>query len=378
MAAGLIVAPLLVPQMALVGHFNPLHAATGCAVSLAAILIATVVFYRYGYASRAYRWMWGIETTAVNLTFLSLAFAGKGAAPWFWVLVLVQVFLIALEGSFSKWPLIMYAIFPALAAVGHVVIHRAPVAAVWALLFGGCAVVMCVELQRIGRRLSAMVVEREELLHELVERRASDERARIARDLHDGLAAELTAMAWRVESMEKVMPEPTAQAALGGLVDRVQLSIDELRAIVWALRSPAQGWQEVVDYLRGRCMELCGDAMAFELEEHDEAAAGALVGGPERIAMVRVALEAVRNAARHSKAKTVRVRLHRKDTLSLSVDDDGAGVPAQTKPRPGSGLANMQSRVHALGGEWTFESGVAGTHIHAVLPLGGQHDERTD
>lgn len=376
MLAGLVVSPLLVPQMAELGHFDPVHAATGCVVSLAMIFAATAAFHRSGFDSRLYRVLWVLETTAVNLTFLSLAFVAQGKAPWFWVLILIQVFLIALEGSFSLWPPILYSGGAVLAALGHLFVHHERAAAVWALLFGGSALVMCIELQRIGRRLSRMVVEREQLIHELVESRSGEERARIARDLHDGLASELTAMTWRVESIGKTVQEPAAQRAMSELVDRVRLSIDELRSIVWALRSPAQSWSEVVAYLRSRCTELCGGSLGFELEARDEAPEGQLVRGVERVALVRVTLEAVRNAARHSQGKQVKVTLHRADGLTVSIADDGRGLPANTEGRTGSGLANMKARVTALGGVWSLRTGSEGTVIQAVLPRGGDVDGR--
>jgi len=90
------------------------------------------------------------------------------------------------------------------------------------------------------------------------------------------------------------------------------------------------------------------------------------------LCLFRVAQEALRNVARHARARRVEVSLRGLDGgLQLAVQDDGAGFdPARGRERPSLGLASMRERVHLLGGELEIESAPGrGTSIRAWVPL---------
>ena len=99
---------------------------------------------------------------------------------------------------------------------------------------------------------------------------------------------------------------------------------------------------------------------------------GVTVSNPQREALVRIACEAVVNAARHSRAETVRLELTNGDRVCLRVVDDGIGFDTEAvEPTTwgGFGLVSMRERAAALGAELRVQSQPGrGTAVEVVLP----------
>jgi signal transduction histidine kinase len=90
------------------------------------------------------------------------------------------------------------------------------------------------------------------------------------------------------------------------------------------------------------------------------------------LCLFRVAQEALRNVARHARARTAEISLLSIDGgLQLAVQEDGVGFhPARDRERPSLGLSSMKERVHLLGGELDIDSAPGhGTTIVAWVPL---------
>jgi signal transduction histidine kinase len=363
----LVFAPLLYPPFAAWGHFTIWQSGTVAGCMVCVMVAAREVWLRRGAASAAYKWTWRLEATLCNFGFLLMAWLGQDHGFGWWLAYIIQVFLISLEDITTLFPPVMFATGPLVCAAAYALKGDFTNAA-WAFTFGCCAQVMCVELRKIGRRLSAEVRERQALAARVVELHKHQERTRIARDLHDGLAAELTALSFRVDSLSRKSGEPAVRTVLDEVGARVQQAVDELRSVVWAMRVPAQAFDEVSEYLRSRCAELCGERVVLKFEAVDRSE-GEPLNGELRVAMARLVLEGVRNAVRHGNPKTVTVRLEREGELKVSVQDDGCGLPATTERRSG-GLSNMRARVQTLGGQLDISSDpAAGTRLSSVLPL---------
>jgi signal transduction histidine kinase len=187
-----------------------------------------------------------------------------------------------------------------------------------------------------------------------------DERRRIARELHDGLAQEIAYIRRNLGSLGR--PEGDVH-----LVERLRLAADrahqESRRAVAALATPtneplevtlAQATQEVA--------ERYGVGIEFDL------CRGVRLSPARAEGLVRIACEAVANAARHSGAKRVAVFLrHETDGLRLDVVDAGRGFDP-THPGSGFGLISMRERARAIGAELRVESGSGrGTHVEVAV-----------
>ncbi|MGB6552722.1 MAG: ATP-binding protein, partial [Candidatus Binataceae bacterium] len=181
-----------------------------------------------------------------------------------------------------------------------------------------------------------------------------DERARIARDLHDDQAQLLAA----------------AQIALEGGTDEArslfrQVS-QELRARIRELKPPALGRITLADALESEAERMRRQG----IEVHLLRAKGAARSSPavQRLCW-QVAREALANVARHSGASTVEISIERDQHCSrVTVRDNGRGMPARSDPHASAGLGGIRERLELMGGKLELESGPAGTVLRAEIP----------
>ncbi|KQV87692.1 histidine kinase [Pelomonas sp. Root1237] len=177
-----------------------------------------------------------------------------------------------------------------------------------------------------------------------------DERARLARELHDGVSQALVATKLLIESAQH---EPEGAARLQELaLKRLNSTLAEVRHLSHALR-PA-----LLDTLGlpAALQHLAGEFDAAGGTHFSAAVEGEEVGLPEAVntALFRIAQEALNNAARHAHATTVSVllRFERDGGLALEINDDGQGFDAdaaQAAADRGLGLRSMRERAAALG-----------------------------
>lgn len=197
------------------------------------------------------------------------------------------------------------------------------------------------------------------LTHAFESRRAfengvAEERARIARDMHDNMGAQLlgalhSRSAERKDSM-------------------IRESLSDLRDIINNLSRPGLSLDEVLADLRAETADRLSNA-GLELDWCFEA--GEPVSLPPAVAhaLRSVLREAISNVIRHAGAGHVRVAPSAsREAVRFSVEDDGAGFePAEQ--HAGNGVANMKARVENLGGRIEILPAAPGTRIEAQLPL---------
>jgi signal transduction histidine kinase len=189
-----------------------------------------------------------------------------------------------------------------------------------------------------------------------------EERRRIARELHDGLAQELAFIAVQSRALADGTPgEPLRRiaSAAGRALDEARLAISALtrpglEPLEFALADAA----EEVAYRAGAAVEL-------------DLAPGIDVLPDQRDALVRITREAIANAVRHGHAEKVEVRLTNGDGIHLAIVDGGLGfdVTETERKAPGFGLTSMKERAHAIGGELSVSSAPGdGTRVAVRLP----------
>ena len=180
-----------------------------------------------------------------------------------------------------------------------------------------------------------------------------EERRRLARDLHDGVAQEL---AFIVREAAGTLPRAELASA-------AQRGLDEARRALAALTDSVD---EPLETAIGQAAEemaaRAGGRVRLELDS------GVHVPQPTREALVRIVREAVTNALRHGGAATVVVELSGTRPLRLRVADDGAGFDTE-HPRRGHGLTSMRERAEQVGAAFSIVSGArVGTEVTVVLP----------
>jgi signal transduction histidine kinase len=187
-----------------------------------------------------------------------------------------------------------------------------------------------------------------------------EERRRVARDVHDGLAQEIAFIARNVRLLRDLGADPELVERITRGVARAQ---EESRRVVGALRSKAdEPLEQALAEAARDAAQRYGAALDMEL------ASGISLSPRQREGVVRIASEAVANAAQHSGAETLRLYLERLDAgLRLQVTDDGEGFD-EDEPKRGFGLVTMKDRAEALGGRLSIDSRRgAGTKVELEL-----------
>lgn len=193
-----------------------------------------------------------------------------------------------------------------------------------------------------------------------VEAARIEERRRVARDLHDGVAQELAFIDRNVERLRD--PGVTAD-----LVERISAAtkrakVESRQMIATLATRPAVALD--VALRRAVTSVAARHGIALDLQ----IGSGVAVSPAQQEALVRISGEAVENAARHSGAPRVRIELLRREAGAwLRIVDEGRGFDT-AEPTPGFGLVSMRERADAIGARFRLHSlPGAGTRIEVFL-----------
>ncbi len=227
------------------------------------------------------------------------------------------------------------------------------------------------QYQRLLQRLEAN--EREfRRLGRSVLRVQEDERRRLARELHDGIGQNLTALKHRLTQLGDGLPvDPALRGHLDAAMSLCSATLDDTRELSRLLRPPILddlGLEPALQWLARSQGEASKLSIAVEMEPLPP------LDDDLQTLLFRIAQEALNNVARHARAENVLLRLViRGGWLQLQVVDDGQGCDPEVALRSGgSGLGGMRERVRLHGGRLDLHSSPGnGARIRAVVPLDG-------
>lgn len=244
-----------------------------------------------------------------------------------------------------------------------------PIAAVWTV----------VALYRAQQRLLRELADtRGELASRQREAGRLAERARIARDLHDTLAQELSGSRMLLQAADRDWDRrpDAARTRVRAVVDALGANLAETRSIIGDLTPPALERNDLETALRELCartQQTAAGAPRISFRTDGEPRA---VPADRAAALLRVAQGLLANACEHAHAAHVQVALHYADdgTVTVEVGDDGTGFDATATGAPrdsrGFGLAAGRDRLDAYGGTLTFDTAPGhGTRARAALPV---------
>ena len=222
------------------------------------------------------------------------------------------------------------------------------------------------EIGNLSRRLRHMAERIQTLMQSQQALAALQERNRLARELHDTVKQQSFATLMQVRAARNRLAQDPAGAEqhLGEAEQLIKTSQQELGRLIAELRPAALEEQGLAGALR---------AYVETWAEHTHIPAEVRVqnerGLPLEVeqALYRVAQGALANAARHSRASAVTVRLaYAPQQVTLDVSDNGVGFDLQA-PAAGFGLESMRQRLAALNGALHLESSPAGTRVRAEV-----------
>ncbi len=198
-----------------------------------------------------------------------------------------------------------------------------------------------------------------------------EERARVARELHDSTAQTLTAIMLQLGAAAHESTSPALDARIATVRELASDALEEVRTLSHTMHPRVLddlGLTAALEWLARQTQAqetLDVHVVAAEFEPPIPPALAS--------ALYRVAQEALRNAARHAAARHVQVSLRRDGSAAiLEIADDGQGfdVARAEQRRPGMGLFSMRERVGLVNGRLTVRSAPGcGTQIVATVPL---------
>jgi signal transduction histidine kinase len=208
------------------------------------------------------------------------------------------------------------------------------------------------EATLVTNELAGEVRQLEAEIREISER----EQERIGHDLHDGLGQELTGVSLLLKTLEDAIERdaPQLRSRVRSVRELVEQSIATTRSLAHGL-SPVHldrdGVVGALEHLAADSESLYGIPVQFVCSRRE-----GLQGLSAASDLYRIAQEAIRNAARHSGAESIELRLDiEHDRLVVAVEDDGHGMPSDVELRGGMGLKIMRYRASIIGASLAIE-----------------------
>jgi signal transduction histidine kinase len=222
--------------------------------------------------------------------------------------------------------------------------------------------------ERSSEQLSALSKAQEDAI-------ITEERLRLAREMHDGLGGHLSSLIMQLEFIQRATREdPKLQPEVTELKDIAEEAMEELRRSLTMMRRDFDLHETLEDYCLRLVERTKGEVQA------DFKVRGRIRRLPSemQLAIFRLLQECLNNIQKHARASRVKARLrYDADLVSLTVADDGVGFEPAAQAEPGHyGLTNMEERAKKFRGTLEVQSAPGkGTTIHAtlVIPAEGSH-----
>ncbi len=327
-------------------------------------------------ALRRYRPL-AVLATTVGAETLLLLFATRVPAP---VGVIVALYTVASRceravsvraGAWASLAIVVGVIVQYGSQSGKIVPELAVFAIAWVI--GDNIRTRRAYLAELEARAARLEREREER----DQRAVAEERARIARELHDVIAHNVSVMVVQASAGEEVFDSDPGRAreSLAAVASTGRAALAELRRLLGVIRAeddregaPSYLPQPGIEYLDELVRQVRETGLEVELS---------VLGQPRELpeavglCAYRIVQEALTNTLKHADASRARVSVrYVADAVELRVTDDGRGASAVNGEGGGHGLIGMRERVALFGGELTVEPGDdRGYAVRARLPL---------
>jgi two-component system, NarL family, sensor histidine kinase UhpB len=196
-------------------------------------------------------------------------------------------------------------------------------------------------------------------------RAQEEERARVARELHDEVNQSLTGLLLRLEAVREAAP-PELEPEIAETRTLASQAMRELLSLARQLRPTALDDLGLTAAIAGQVKQVERPGLEAELGTEGDSSG---LDDDVQLVVYRVAQEALTNAARHSGAERVEVSLRQSGGgVELEVADDGRGF-AFEQSESGLGIGGMRERALLVGGELTIESRPGdGTTVRLSVP----------
>lgn len=201
---------------------------------------------------------------------------------------------------------------------------------------------------------------------EKADRKVTDERLRISRELHDNIGARLTHI---ISSLDVEMFQRKEAESLANVNAFARQTMSQLRETIWAVSEKTVFFSEFttrIEQCLSESKRLTGKSMYLASSVKGDFELNPV----QTINFYRIVQEAINNALKYADADEIVVRMVRTGfEITLEISDNGAGFDLENS-RKGSGLQGMEARANEAGAAWSIHSTQgAGTTIRLVFPM---------
>jgi len=238
-----------------------------------------------------------------------------------------------------------------------------------ALLFGG--LVFAVFIQRQKRRDQEIInLKREHQIKTLESliKGEEQERNRIAKDLHDGLNGDLSAIKFKLNKITE-----SSDINVSEVIDMIDQSCQQVRNISHNLIPPSLENFDLIEATDEFCSKMNDAHEEFIHFQHfgDKLH----LDKKSEVNIFRIIQELITNSVKHASASEISVQIVKRDSiLQITVEDDGKGFKPSLSKSSGIGLKNIKSRVDYLGAELDFSSDNNGASYFIEIDIFNPHD----
>jgi signal transduction histidine kinase len=347
---------------------GPAVRAVGVAIAVVGLALAGLGALKPRYRRGAVRVIFAVMLLASSAALMRLRPDGPGLAGLLAGLVLLP------PRVPERFPVALS--IAAIACLGALVVavsHDSPTTA----LMGVIAIAGFPGMTLLARRLGQANQQAERLLIELEGTRAAQaqaarlaERQRLAREMHDVLAHSLSGLMLQLEGARILAADDPGDSRLPGIIDRAhhlgKSGLEEARRAIGMLRDDELPGPERLASLAAQFQEVSGVPCQFAVSGHPRE-----LSSETRLAVYRVAQEALTNIAKHACPERVEVHLgYQPRHIHLTVENFAMNgePPRPADDSPGYGLTGMKERAELLGGELTTAMTHGGFRVELRVP----------
>lgn len=337
----------LVSAVEHVFRVTPPQMALAMGVQFAFIANATVAARFFGGAlGRAHRIAEGLESISCAVVAASLLYASGNAVSVFWMMTALHLMNNAQEVLGARTTRIAHTVSLGVVALAFAFSGKTADALVVAF-FGALLVLLARTQEAAARRLLGAEVERNVLRRKLDEAIAERERARIARDLHDGFGARLAAIAWTADAIAAGDATPED---LRDLSERARMGLADLRHVVRGMTTTEASVEHFARALEADCRALVPRDCAFVVTTEGDG----MLSGDLCVQLGFFVRESIRNAVQHAKPSAIGLDFVVGDSFEVRVANDGLAPPEGAFEQSRGGLSHLATRAAEAHAELTF------------------------
>ncbi|WP_168026839.1 tetratricopeptide repeat-containing sensor histidine kinase [Ignavibacterium album] len=218
-------------------------------------------------------------------------------------------------------------------------------------------------LQLKKKRDIAEVEYKSKLRAAMLEKKISDEKLKLSRELHDNIGSQLTFIISSLENIIYKIPEANFSKALNPIKEFSRSALDDLRNTIWAIKHQEGNLEELSLKVNEFVSRINNSIGAVVIENEFEINKNYSLNSTQMLNLFRIIQEAIQNAVKHSDADKIKINFISNDYgFKVIIKDNGNGFDVVNSSK-GSGLCNMQHRCEESGGKFSITSSSAGTEI---------------